>query len=99
MRALPVDLTAIRAAAELLVIVGRTLRQLVKDFVLRHRHEFAIAAHTEPERLNGALQVEPLDNLGSLLARVGGTRTIAVRDDAALQQSAIAGQENPAFVG
>jgi len=75
------------------------LWQEAGDGLPAHIAQHPVAAQASPKGPDRAAEIEPPDHLTELRGGFDGTHAVTVRDEAALQQAAIAGQQDAAFAG
>src|SRR5574340_642842 len=98
MRARTVDLTAVGAAGEFVVIFAGQREQLVDDFTFIHLNELAVAARAALEGGDERFEAKKMDALGQLVDRVIGAHTAAKADDFPFEQPPITGEDDAALI-
>ena len=97
MRARPVDLFAVRTAAELVVIDFGERLEFVDYVGLGCRFQRGVTSQTPCERCDQFRKVKTADNLDRLFVGVLGPRAISVLNDRVHEQTPITRQERSIF--
>src|SRR6478672_1933252 len=95
MRPGPVDPSALRASAEIVVIPPGQRLKVVDHLVLGNGDQPAVAPHAPGERRQPVPQIQSPYHLDRLLLGVVGVDEEATRDSATLQQGTVSGQQDP----
>ena len=79
---------------EILEVLGGPGRHTGFDRLLVHSHKFAVAHKASRKQVDLPRQIEPSQSLDELLPRLGVPDPVTVGNLGALQQAAIAGEDN-----
>lgn len=93
----PVDFTAGFTLLEMADELAGARFEQVQDGGFLHIAQQAVAGHAAGEGKEAVDQIETLDDLAQLLERVAGTQAVTAQDALALEQAAVAGEEDAVF--
>lgn len=94
----PIDLPALFTSREFVKLLSGPWRQLVQHVGLGRRREGAIAIDAPGHWCSVVQQVEAVKHLQRLHFGLVGSRAVAMHDDPAHQQAAIAGQQDSILI-
>src|SRR5690242_10767615 len=97
MRTVPEDAAAARTLPNVVIVRAADGRGTVRHRFLRHLAERLVADQAARERDGATCQIEALDDFGQLPARIGFAHAVSVGYGTALQQSAVAREQDAVF--
>ena len=97
MAAFPVDLAALLAHPELLIVFPNERRKLFDDCLFLNAYERYVALEAAREGIHGRLEVKPLNDFPDLTIHLFRPNTVAVGDNPSLQQPPVSCENNPLF--
>lgn len=98
MGAFPINLVAILAEAEFVEVEAGFGLQAVFDFAFGDGVETAVAIQTARPGLDVVVEVVAVEYGRDLFCGVGGAQAVAMRDEAAHEQAAVAAEHDAVFV-
>lgn len=91
----PVDPSAVRATAEIVVVLASQRLQAIDDLFLGNRDQAAVAPHAARQGRQPLPQVQSPYHFEQLFLGLLGVHEQAMGDRTTLQQPAVAGEQDP----